>query len=82
MELNNIWIKSKEELPKGPVRSLLGYCLNTHDHRQWKGIVQVYFNPTTGWHRDEAYNEKSVHVLAWSELPEVPDDKLLFKNDS
>lgn len=69
------WIKSEDQLPKYSNRCL-GYChihMN-NDVYAWQGIVDVYFNPTTGWNRCENQDTKPVKVYYWCEYPEIPTE--------
>ncbi len=66
------WIKCNKKLPDIHKR-YLGYCENFYsDDNTWKGIVEVYFDPYTGWHRCENQDIKPVRVIGWCELPEIP----------
>lgn len=66
------WISCKNELPKTNQR-YLGYCHNEYGEGSgWKGIVEVYFDPTIGWRRCESIG-LPVHVLYWCEIGEIPE---------
>lgn len=70
------WTSVKDRLPKqDKATSLLGYCRNKYEdgHLKWQGVIEVYFDPFTGWHRCEKYDYKPVTVLYWAELPQLPE---------
>ncbi len=67
------WIKSIEKLPDINKR-YLGYCeIFYSEDCKWIGIVEVYFDPYTGWHRCENYDEKPVRVIYWTDYPDLPE---------
>ena len=65
------WKNVRDELPKVNKR-YLGYCCNEYDSNIWSGIVEVYFDPCTGWHRCENYDNKPLCVLFWTDIIELP----------
>ncbi len=62
------WIDVNDELPKSAKR-YLARCINGDNEYSWSGIIDVYFNPNTGWSRCESHSKIPVFVTHYAEHP-------------
>ncbi len=67
------WKNVKNYLPREN-KHYLGFCHNEYDngYLYWKGLIEVQFDPSTGWSRCEVNDENPIRVLYWRDLPELP----------